>query len=65
MAEIKEAKGDMPEAIEYFERAADLYAGEEVKSTGNNCLLKVRCRCEPAVCATRARGSDATACAFC
>ena len=42
MGEIKESKGDVNEAIEYLERAADLYAGEEVKSTGNNCLLKAR-----------------------
>ena len=41
MAEIKETKGEVEQAIEYFERSADLYAGEEVKSTGNNCLLKV------------------------
>lgn len=39
---MKESKGEIADAIKYFERAADLYAGEEVKTTGNNCNLKVR-----------------------
>ena len=31
MAEIKEAKGEVEPAIDYYERSADLYAGEEVR----------------------------------
>lgn len=41
MAEMKEKADEIEDAIKYFEKAADLYAGEEVKTTGNNCNLKV------------------------
>jgi len=41
MAEIFEEAGDTGEAIAFYTQAADLYAGEEVTSTANNCKLKV------------------------
>lgn len=42
MAEIKEKADEIEDSIKYYERAADLYASEEVKTTGNNCNLKAR-----------------------
>ncbi len=41
MGEIFEEQGDVEEAISFYEKAADLYSGEEVTSTSNNCKLKV------------------------
>ncbi len=41
MAEIFEEQQDIPEAIQFYTKAADLYSGEEVTSTANNCKLKV------------------------
>lgn len=41
MGEIFEEQGDVEEAISFFSKAADLYGGEEVTSTSNNCKLKV------------------------
>lgn len=41
MAEIFEEQAEIPEAIIFYTKAADLYAGEEVTSTANNCKLKV------------------------
>ena len=41
MAEIFEEQGEVADAISFYTRAADLYSGEEVTSTANNCKLKV------------------------
>eukprot|EP00249_Psilotum_nudum_P014635 c24930_g1_i1 orf=534-1400(+) len=41
MAEVYEKEEDLEKSIEYYEKAAELYQGEEVTSTGNQCRLKV------------------------
>eukprot|EP00217_Crustomastix_stigmatica_P008232 CAMPEP_0183790676 /NCGR_PEP_ID=MMETSP0803_2-20130417/1268_1 /TAXON_ID=195967 /ORGANISM="Crustomastix stigmata, Strain CCMP3273" /LENGTH=287 /DNA_ID=CAMNT_0026034929 /DNA_START=44 /DNA_END=904 /DNA_ORIENTATION=- len=41
MGEILEAEGEAERAVRCFEKAADLYEGEEVSSTANQCKLKV------------------------
>ncbi len=41
MAEIFEEQAEITDAIVYYSKAADLYSGEEVTSTANNCKLKV------------------------
>lgn len=41
MGEIFEEQGETADAIVFYEKAADLYSGEEVTSTSNGCKLKV------------------------
>jgi alpha-soluble NSF attachment protein len=41
MGDIFEEQGELADAITMFSKAADLYSGEEVTSTSNNCKLKV------------------------
>lgn len=41
IGEIYENGQDVEKAMEFFERAADLFQGEEVTSTANQCRLKV------------------------
>ncbi|GLJ53650.1 hypothetical protein SUGI_1144390 [Cryptomeria japonica] len=41
IGEIYENEQDFEKAMEFFERAADLYHGEEINSTANQCRLKV------------------------
>ncbi|KAH9287813.1 hypothetical protein KI387_031930, partial [Taxus chinensis] len=41
IGEIYENEQDFGKAMDYFERAADLFQGEEVNSTANQCQLKV------------------------
>jgi alpha-soluble NSF attachment protein len=41
MGEIYEEAGEVADAIGFYSKAADLYSGEEVTSTANNCKLKV------------------------
>ena len=41
MGDIYEEQGEVKDAIAMFSKAADLYSGEEVTSTSNNCKLKV------------------------
>jgi alpha-soluble NSF attachment protein len=41
VAEIYGKEEDAQKAMEFYEKAADLYSGEEANSTGNQCRLKV------------------------
>lgn len=41
IADIYEKEEDMEKAMLYYDKAADLYSGEGVESTGNQCKLKV------------------------
>lgn len=41
MAEIYEKEDNAEDALTFYQQAADLYAGEEVNSTSNQCKLKV------------------------
>ncbi|CAM6084089.1 unnamed protein product [Calypogeia fissa] len=41
IAEIYGKEENAQKAMEYYEKAADLYSGEEANSTGNQCRLKV------------------------
>jgi len=41
MGEIYENEQDVEKAMDFFERAADLFQAEEVTSTTNQCRLKV------------------------
>ncbi|KAG0583228.1 hypothetical protein M758_3G120900 [Ceratodon purpureus] len=41
IADIYEKEEDYPKAMEYYDKAADLYSGENVDSTSNQCKLKV------------------------
>ncbi|KAL3692361.1 hypothetical protein R1sor_006012 [Riccia sorocarpa] len=41
IADIYGKEEDAIKAMEYYEKAADLYSGEEANSTGNQCRLKV------------------------
>ena len=41
IADIYEKEEDYSKAMEYYDKAADLYSGENVDSTSNQCKLKV------------------------
>jgi hypothetical protein len=41
IADIYEKEEDYLKAMEYYDKAADLYSGENVDSTSNQCKLKV------------------------
>ncbi len=41
IADIYEKEEDYLKAMEYYDKAADLYSGENVDSTSNQCRLKV------------------------
>ncbi|KAJ4459097.1 putative Alpha-soluble NSF attachment protein [Paratrimastix pyriformis] len=41
VAELSESEGNMDAALEHFQRAADLFRGEESQSAASACLLKV------------------------
>lgn len=41
IGEIYENEQDFEKAMEFFEQAADLFRGEEVNSTANQCRIKV------------------------
>ncbi|EFJ20447.1 hypothetical protein SELMODRAFT_109073 [Selaginella moellendorffii] len=41
IAEIYEKQDDLEFAVQFYERAADLYQGEEVNTTSNQCKLKI------------------------
>lgn len=41
IADLYEKEEDYQKAMEYYDKAADLYSGENVDSTSNQCKLKV------------------------
>jgi len=41
IADIYEKEEDYEKAMEYYDKAAELYSGENVESTSNQCKLKV------------------------
>jgi len=41
IAEILESEGDLSRSVEYFEKAADMFKGEESNAAANKALLKV------------------------
>lgn len=41
IADIYEKEEDFVKAMEYYDKAAELYSGENVESTSNQCKLKV------------------------
>lgn len=41
IADIYEKEEDYGKAMEFYDKAADLYSGENVESTSNQCKLKV------------------------